>query len=262
MGRPRLNKSKSDANKEYLKKYRDNERKKKKLQTLKCLKPIKHKEHLEKDRMRKKEYRERKKQQEQQSQQQNNSNGSSATSSSTQCAAAFTTKEPLQRSVNKVQKLLPKSPWKKTEMIKDLASKYKLRIQFNSKKRGRIEKVINDEPTAYLDEFFERPDITYINPGRKDHVYLGKVDGEKTYAQKRYLLRTLRELFEILNGEEKNPYKFTFKQMYKYIKTKKQLILQGNIPDTSCLCEVCENSCLIAKTLRGLKKATLPTLTS
>ena len=42
--------------------------------------------------------------------------------------------------------------------------------------------------------------------------------------------------------------------MYKYIKTKKQLILQGNIPDTSCLCEVCKNSCLIAKALRGFKK--------
>ena len=88
MGRPRLNKSKSDANKEYLEKYReknsekykkpDNERKKMKLQTLKYLEPIKYKEHLEKDRMRKKEYRERKKQ-EQQSQQQNDSNGSSAT---------------------------------------------------------------------------------------------------------------------------------------------------------------------------------------
>ena len=96
-----------------------------KLQTLKYLEPIKYKEHLEKDRMRKKEYRERKKQ-EQQSQQQNNSNGSSATSSSNQCAAAFTTKQSLQRSVNKVEKLLPKSPRKKSEVIKGLASKYKL----------------------------------------------------------------------------------------------------------------------------------------
>ena len=165
MGRPRLNKSKSDANKEYLKKYReknsekykksDNERKKMKLQTLKYLELIKYKEHLQKDRMRKKGYRERKKQQEQQSQQQNNSHGSSATSSSTKCAAAFTTKQSLQRSVNKVEKLLPKSPRKKTEVIKGLASKYKLRIQFNNKKRGRTEKVINDEQTAYLDEFFE-----------------------------------------------------------------------------------------------------------
>ena len=138
MGRPRLNKSKS------LKKYREknsekykksgNERKKMKLQTLKYLEPIKYKEHLEKDRMRKKEYRQRKKQQEQQSQQQNNSNGSSATSSSTQCDA-FTTKQSLQRSVNKVEKLLPKSPRRKTEVIKGLASKYKLRIQFNKKKR-------------------------------------------------------------------------------------------------------------------------------
>ena len=78
---------------------------------------------------------------------------------------------------------------------------------------------------------------------------------EKKHMSKSVIFSGHRELFEILNGEEQNSYKFTFKQMYKYIKTKKQLILQGNIPDTSCLCEVCENSCLIAKALRGFKKS-------
>jgi len=28
--------------------------------------------------------------------------------------------------------------------------------------------------SIYLDEFFERPDITYINSGRKDHVIPGQ----------------------------------------------------------------------------------------
>ena len=77
-----------------------------------------------------------------------------------------------------MDKLLPKSPRKKCEVIKDLASKYKLRIQFN--KRGRKEKLLSDEQIVYLTEFFERPYITYTNPGRKDHFYLGKINGKKS----------------------------------------------------------------------------------
>ena len=233
-----------------------------KLQTLKYLEPIKYKEHLEKDRMRKKEYRERKKQQEQQSQQQNNSNGSSATSSSTQCAAAFATKQSLQRSVNKVEKLLPKSPRKKTEVIKGLASKYKLRIQFNNKKRGRTEKVINDEQTAYFGEFFERPDITYIKPGRKDHVYRGKVDGEKTYAQKRYLLWTLRELFEILNGEEKNHTSSLSSKYTSASKLKNSSSFKVIFQIPLVFARYARIPAWLIKPWEDLKKATLPTLTS
>ncbi|XP_066932919.1 glutamic acid-rich protein-like [Clytia hemisphaerica] len=261
MGRPKSNKSKSEMNKEYLKRYReknaekykkgDNERKKLKLRHMKYIEPGKYKEHLAKDRHRKKEYREKKKRDEQAREQEEAQQQNDEASSSSSTPPAFRTKQSLQRSVKKVERLLPKSPRKKSEVIRGLASKY-MRIQF-CKKRGRKEKVLSDEQLKYLDDFFERPDITYTNPGRKDHVYLGKVNGEKLFAQKRYLLWTLREVLEILN-DEKNQLKFTFRQMYKYIKTKKQIIFQGDIPDTSCLCEVCENTCLIAKALLRIKK--------
>ena len=46
----------------------------------------------------------------------------------------------------------------------------------------------------------ERPDITYRNPGKKDHVYIEKIDDEKCYVQKRYLLLNLRDTSEILNN--------------------------------------------------------------
>lgn len=59
---------------------------------------------------------------------------------------------------------------------------------------------------------------------------------------------------KILNAELEPENVFTFTQMYNYIKTQKQLILQKDIPDTSCLCEVCENTCLMAKALKRYKK--------
>ena len=39
-----------------------------------------------------------------------------------------------------------------------------------------------------------------MNPGRKDSVYIGKIDGERCYVHKRYLLRNLRDVLEVLNG--------------------------------------------------------------
>ena len=45
-----------------------------------------------------------------------------------------------------------------------------------------------------------RPNISSLNPGWKDHVYIGKKDGVKVYKQKRYFLWKIRDLHEIANG--------------------------------------------------------------
>ena len=44
--------------------------------------------------------------------------------------------------------------------------------------------------------------MTYINPGRQDNVYIGKVDGERKYLPQQYLLRTLKDLLDRINGGE------------------------------------------------------------
>ena len=74
-----------------------------------------------------------------------------------------------------------------------------MRIQFQNK-RGRKKDELNDEEREWLIEFLDRSDTSYTTPGRKDHVYVGKIKGEKQYQQKRYLLWKLRDLHEIANG--------------------------------------------------------------
>jgi len=98
--------------------------------------------------------------------------------------------------------------------------------------------------------------MTYTNPGRQDNVYIGKVDGERKYLPRQYLLWTLRDLLDIINGTESNfqstfSEKLTFSQLYDFIKMNKQLIYNNNIPHTSCLFDTCENIVLLAK---GLNK--------
>ena len=80
-----------------------------------------------------------------------------------------------------------------------MASKH-LKIRFQGKGGGRTKNVLTFAEEEWLSAFLDRADISRQTPGRKDNVFIGKVNGEKQYAQKRYLQWTIRELLGIING--------------------------------------------------------------
>ena len=110
----------------------------------------------------------------------------------------FSTKQARNRSLLKAEKGLPKSPRKKAEIIKKLATKYQLRIN-PKENRGRPGKCLDDNQKEWLLELINRSDITYTNPGSADNVYIGKFEGKRKYLSKQYLM-WLRELLDIVNG--------------------------------------------------------------
>ena len=101
--------------------------------------------------------------------------------------STFSCRQTLHRSLSRANCHLPKSPHKKAEIIQTLATKYKLRINLQQN-CGRPRKELNEEEKIWLIEFLNRSDISCTNPGRKDHVYTGKIDSESKYKQKQYLL--------------------------------------------------------------------------
>ena len=103
-------------------------------------------------------------------------------------STSFSTKQAKARSISRAEKALPQSPRKKNEILCSLAKKYKLRIVMSKKKSGRKATELTDEEKQWIVDNLDRADLTYVNPGRKDHVYIGKKDGERQYCQKRYLL--------------------------------------------------------------------------
>ena len=63
-------------------------------------------------------------------------------------------------------------------MLHEITNKFCVR--FDSKaKRGKKKDELSDEELKWIKEFLDRPDISYMNPKRKDHVYVGKKDGVK-----------------------------------------------------------------------------------
>ena len=83
--------------------------------------------------------------------------------------SAFSTKQSRSRSLKKAELNLPQSPRKKAEVIKNLASKYQIRIQLKET-RGSPRKNLIDNKKAWLIEVLGRSDLTYTNPGRADNV--------------------------------------------------------------------------------------------
>ena len=134
---------------------------------------------------------------------------------------------------------LPQSPRKKVEIIQSLASKYQIRIKMHEN-RGRPRKELSEEKKDWMIEFLSQSDMTYTNPGCQDNVYIGKVDGEQKHLPRQYLLWTLKDLLDIINGSELHSSNFlstfseklSFSQLYDFIKSHKQFVYNKNLPHT------------------------------
>ena len=95
-------------------------------------------------------------------------------------------------------------------------------------------------------------------------IYIGKVDGERSYLPRQYLLWTLKDLLDIIDGSEIHSPNFvstfseklSFCRLYDFIKGHTQFVYNINIPHTSCLCDTCENIVLLAKGLNNYKRLT------
>ena len=103
-------------------------------------------------------------------------------------------------------------------------------------------------------------------PGKNDNVYVGKVDGERRYEQKRYLLWPMRDILNILNiSDAEESYlqafddKLSFRILHRLLNEHKQYIYNKRIPHNTCLCEVFKNTVLLSKGIARIFSSNIPT---
>ena len=118
-----------------------------------------------------------------------------------------------------------------------IVNKERLRVQ---RQQEHQQDELTENEKEWLKNLLDKPDITYVTPGRKDHRYVGKVDGKSQYVQKRYLMWTLSDLLNIANGSSliKNESSFEFSfgkkikfhQLYEYIKSNREYVYNRDIP--------------------------------
>ena len=242
---------------------RDALRKKLKRIVMKVNDPEKNRARLVKERLYKQEYRKRIRS--------NIDEQPSPTSNST--VEGFSQRSSYMKSLKKAKRSLPKSPRRRNAVVSSLAKKFQLQILPQQNNRGRPKEILDADEKSWLIDFLDRHDITYTMPGKRDQVYMGKVNGKKVYETKKYFLWTLNELLNIANGCEATGIqpedsfvshfgkKLSFRHLYELIKRNKQYIYNKNIPHATCLCEICENAVYLMQDLNKClpKELHLPT---
>ena len=99
--------------------------------------------------------------------------------------------------------------------------------------------ILSDKLKCKLDEFL-CDNISFTLPGRNNQVYDRKNDhGKSIFKSKKYILWTFNELAQIRKEEDnKGLSQLKFSKIYRYVISKKEYIIQSNIPDVNCLCPV------------------------
>ena len=134
------------------------------------------------------------------------------------------------------------------------------------RKGERPQRSLTEEQKQWLRKTLDRADLSMINPGKKDNIYIGKVDGERRYEQKWYLLWPMRDILNILNmfdAEESYAQAFDdklpFRMLHRLLNEHKQYIYNKRIPHNICLCEICENTVLLSKGIARTFPSNIPT---
>ena len=167
---------------------------------------------------------------------------------------ASTRKQAKGKRIARAKQSLPKSTLLKVKvlstLVKNLSPKSKSSVFNNArkslsfKKQGR-----KTTDTSQLVSFLEQPSISHCVPGRKDTVYMGKVDGKSVFKRKHYLLYNIRELVALYN-EEHQEVETTYYQMHSTIAKEQHLILELKTPNDDCRCETCENATLLLSAVK------------
>lgn len=165
------------------------------------------------------------------------------------------------KSVHRVEKNMPRRKSSKVNVVSKILRTMtpesrtkvltKSKLLYKSTKR----KIAADKQDHQVLAFLEEADISYVCPGRKDTVYIGKNDtGESMYKPKHYLRWTLDEIVSMFNTEKEDDAKVSYYRVNKVASVNKHIKLSSEKPDEDCRCEMCENVDLlldvISKTLR------------
>ena len=116
----------------------------------------------------------------------------------TEISKAYSRKNSLNRAVNNVIKVLPKSPRKKKIVIRKLVDEYGEMEDNNVKKSHLLS--LEAESVEAVRNFYLRDDISRMAPGKRDVVTV-RTDNRKERLQKRHMYMTIKEAFGIFKIE-------------------------------------------------------------
>ncbi|CAF4529058.1 unnamed protein product, partial [Didymodactylos carnosus] len=114
---------------------------------------------------------------------------------------AFGSKQALAKSVKKVMKALPVDRLRQMEVIQNITEKLGL---LSKTKFTRNVRCLPSATRTEVLKFYNRDDISWQAPGKRDTVTVKNDNGQKTTYQTRILLLNLREVYQLFLDENPN----------------------------------------------------------
>ena len=155
----------------------------------------------------------------------------------------FTSKQAKGKAVNKTLRALPANKDKQVEVVQKIAEDLKLLII--EKKHERQYQSLSSEAKTKVRGFYYRDDISYQAPGKRDSITT-KEDGVKVKLQKRYLLFSLRELYQMFIQENQD-IKLSLSSFQDMRPS--NVLYKSCIPHNVCICIYHDNVISLLKSL-------------
>ena len=155
----------------------------------------------------------------------------------------FSSAQALGKAMSRVNRALPKSPRRKAAVVRKLAGSFGNEANTNTSIRKQPTEIENK-----VMEFYRSDLVSRQLPGRKDYVTVMSDSGEKEKVQKRILMMTVRETYEVFRKEHGDV--SIGKSKFANLRPKNVMPVSAK-DHTVCCCRYHENLELL---LEGLKK--------
>ncbi|CAF3985084.1 unnamed protein product [Rotaria sp. Silwood2] len=157
--------------------------------------------------------------------------------------SSFRTKQSKSKALNRILNALPANKDKQFELIKEIAAN--LNIIKLEKKFERNQQSLSTDVKQQVYDFYFRDDISYQAPGKRDSITI-RENGEKKKLQKRYLLYSLNEVYQLF--AEENPQVVISCSSFKKLRPC-NVLYKSATPHNLCLCIHHENISLLLQAI-------------
>ncbi|KAJ8041142.1 hypothetical protein HOLleu_11877 [Holothuria leucospilota] len=152
----------------------------------------------------------------------------------------------LGKAVQRVSANLPKSPRKRSRVVKALSKKFGTCHHEETSKNGSGGyNKLSDKSVETITNYYCRDDISWQSPNRKDSISIKNGD-EKNHTQKRFMLITLKECYALF--EKEYPGITVSLSAFCSLRPQHVFLLQ-DVPHNLCLCRYHENVRLLLECL-------------
>ncbi|CAF5166744.1 unnamed protein product [Rotaria magnacalcarata] len=142
---------------------------------------------------------------------------------------------------------LPKDTNKRMMVVQHLAQNLNI-ISKTTRQHTRQQRSLSIELKKLAIQFYQRDDITYQLPGKRDYVTVTDDNGESMTLQKRILLYNIRETYQLFVDEYSNKNVDLSSTSFNELRPV-NILINSYMPHHSCLCIYHENLNLLIKLL-------------